>query len=392
MTSWTSTIAWQAGNAQGVLLVGTLIQTMIFLNNEDYAFPNYQGTLLAFAAILIGITGTIFGSKVLPYWQNAVFLFHVLAFFAWLVPVWVYAPKATHHQVWFEWDTLAGWNNIGLAVMIGQLTGISNNVGIDTCAHMSEETKNANKTVPMAMLACYLINFIITFPAFVTICYAIPDLDAALNDPTAYPFLYVLQQSMSTAWVTVIVVITVVILIASNIVYLAAVSRDLFAFARDRGVPFSSWLSKVHPRRHIPENAIITSSVISAILALIYIGSPTAFYALTSLLTVALLQCYTFSISCMLYRRIYLPHTLPPATWPLGKFGVPINAAAVIFGLYCFFWAFWPQSYPVTAEGFNWASPVYAAVLIFALGYFAVKARKQYFGPVTVVEGRRRTD
>jgi choline transport protein len=190
------------------------------------------------------VLGCCSDQKVLPYWQKAVFLFHVLAFFAWLVPVWVYAPKAPHHQVWFEWDTVAGWNRIGLAVMIGQLTGISNNVGIDTCAHMSEETENANRTVPMAMMACYLINFIITFQAFVTICHAIPDLGAAVNDPAAYPFLYVLQQCMSTARLTVIVVITVVILVASNIVYLAAVSRDLFAFARDRGVPFSFWLSK----------------------------------------------------------------------------------------------------------------------------------------------------
>lgn len=220
---------------------------------------------------------------------------------------------------------------MGLAVMVGQLTGISNNIGIDTCAHMSEETKNANRAVPRAMFATYLINFAITFPAFITVCYAMPDLEAALNDPTYYPFLYVLQQTMSTGWVTVIVVITCFLLMASNIVYLAAVSRDLFAFARDKGVPLSGWLSTVHPRRHVPQNAIILTSGSSAALALIYIGSPLAFYALTSLLTVALLQCYCISIGCVLWRRVYRPETLPPATWPLGRWGVPINALAVVF-------------------------------------------------------------
>lgn len=32
-------MAWQAGNAIGVFLVGTLIQSLISINNESYAFP-----------------------------------------------------------------------------------------------------------------------------------------------------------------------------------------------------------------------------------------------------------------------------------------------------------------------------------------------------------------
>jgi choline transport protein len=109
---------------------------------------------------------------------------------------------------------------------------------------------------------------------------------------------------------------------------------------------------------------------------------------LTSLLTVALLQCYCFSIGCVLWRRIYKPETLPPAAWPLGKWGSTINALAVVFCVYAFFWAFWPQVYPFTAVDFNWASPVYTFVLIGAMIYFVVKGKKKYFGPVTEVEGR----
>ena len=70
-------------------------------------------------------------------------------------------------------------------------------------------------------------------------------------------------------------------------------------------------LSQVHPKFHIPVNAVILTSVISFILSLIYIGSTVAFYAITSLLTVALLQCYMFSIGSILWRSVIIhPPTL----------------------------------------------------------------------------------
>jgi len=204
---------------------------------------------------------------------------------------------------------------------------------------MSEEVKNAAVSIPQSILAVFIINFILIFPAVLTVGYHITDLQGALNDSTTYPAIWVLRQAMGTAWITVVLVVILVLNVASNIVYLAAVTRDLFAFARDNGLPFSKWLSTVNEKRVIPVNATIFSSVIAILLSCIYIGSPVAFYAITSLATVSLLQCYCLSIGCLMWRRIYHPETLPPAKFSLGKYGVPINGLAVIYSLYCFFWA-----------------------------------------------------
>lgn len=70
---------------------------------------------------------------------------------------------------------------------------------------------------------------------------------------------------------------------------------------------------------------------------------PVAFYAITALSTIALLQCYCLSIACVLWRRVVHPETLPPAEFSLGRWGVPINALAVVYSLWAFFWACWPQ-------------------------------------------------
>lgn len=99
------------------------------------------------------------------------------------------------------------------------------------------------------MVWAYMLNFVLSFPAVLTLVFAIPGgedgLNAALNDPSLYPCVYILRQTMSKTCMTLFLAATCVVLTFSNISYQAAVSRDLFAFARDRGVPFPDWFARV---------------------------------------------------------------------------------------------------------------------------------------------------
>ncbi|KAG6012157.1 hypothetical protein E4U54_007695 [Claviceps lovelessii] len=390
LTGWTSTLAWQAGNAQGIFLVGTLIQAIITINNIHYEAAYWHGTLLVMAISLIALAANVYGARLLPHWQNIVFVVHIAAYFAVLAPVWVNAPQVESTQVWSDFENSGGWSSMSLAILIGQMPGITAQVGIDTAAHMSEEVRDAAKTIPRVMMITFAINASLTWVTLITMAYHIPDIAKALADPTTYPAVSVLRSAMSLPWLNVVLVVITLLLMFGNLSYLAAVSRDLFAFARDRGLPLSRWISRVDKTRGIPTNACIVSAGLSILLSLTYIGSPVAFYAITSLCIVALLQCYCLSIGCMLYRRLYHPETLPYARFSLGRYGVLINAWAVVSSLWGFFWCFWPQVYPVTAGGFNWSSPIFVSVLFIAMTYYAITGRHNYHGPVVLVEGRKR--
>lgn len=100
---------------------------------------------------------------------------------------------------------------------------------------------------------------------------------------------------------------------------------------------------QVDTKRHVPTNALVASGGFTTILSLIYIGSPTAFYAIVSLFVVSILQCYLFSIGSILWRRVYHPASLPPTQWSLGRWGVAVNSMAVVYATWAWFWAFWPQ-------------------------------------------------
>jgi choline transport protein len=72
---------------------------------------------------------------------------------------------------------------------------------------MSEEVRDAASSVPRAMIAVYVINFCLIFPAVLTVAYHIPSIEDALADPTLYPTIYVLRQAMSPAWLTVMLTV-----------------------------------------------------------------------------------------------------------------------------------------------------------------------------------------
>lgn len=242
------------------------------------------------------------------------------------------------------------------------------------------------------MIIAYIVNIFFSFSAIIAVLYGIPGgtegITRALNDLSTYPVIYVLRQSMSKASLTALIAGLIVIFTASNIDYLAAVSRDLFAFARDDGVPLSKWIANVDAEKHVPVNALVTSGLIATVMSLIYLGSSTAFYALTSLFLVAILQCYMFSIGSILWRRVAHPESLPPCDWSLGRWGIPINSAALIYNFWAFFWSFWPQTASPNAGDFNWAIALFGVIVLGSGIYYIGWARKVYTGPVALVEGR----
>jgi choline transport protein len=87
---------------------------------------------LSFAAILLSYAVTNYGTRSLPYWQIPVFVISIMCYFAYIIPVWINSPKASHSEVWTGFANEGGWSSMGLAVLVGQLSGIGMQTGVDT--------------------------------------------------------------------------------------------------------------------------------------------------------------------------------------------------------------------------------------------------------------------
>ena len=73
--------------------------------------------------------------------------------------------------------------------------------------------------------------------------FAATDLTAATT--VAFPFVWVLQNSLSTAGAMAITALMFILVVMIETSCYASTSRQTFAFARDDGLPFSTWMKKV---------------------------------------------------------------------------------------------------------------------------------------------------
>ena len=257
-----------------------------------------------------------------------------------------------------------------------------------TDQEVAEEISDAGKVVPQSMVWSFFLNIPLTFGLLISYLFCIDDVSEALSSPTGYPFIYVFQNATgSSAGATGLTVVVLLLLIFILTSCFASTSRQLFAFARDNGMPFSDWLARVNPIWQVPGNSILVSCFFTVAMSLINIGSTVAFNAVLSLGVVALMTTYGISISCVLLKRIR-GEPFIPARWSLGKAGIYVNAIAMMYIAQSFFWSFWPNGYEPTAQTFNWAVVLFVGVMgIASLEYF-VHAKKYYEGPVMKVEGR----
>ena len=112
---------------------------------------------------------------------------------------------------------------------------------------MSEEIQNTAIVVPRSIIWSAFLNSIIGASIYIAILFYMGDVDAASNTEYMYSFIEVLFQALhSTAGRAVILAILIIVDLGLVVGVVAALSRMLWSFARDRGVPGWRQISKVN--------------------------------------------------------------------------------------------------------------------------------------------------
>lgn len=256
---------------------------------------------------------------------------------------------------------------------------------------MAEETKHASTVIPKAMITSYHVNAATGFVMLVTYCFTLVDYATTLDSPAGQfgvPFVQVfINATGSIGGGTAMVAIICVLQTFGCYNWMASNARQIFAFARDRGLPFGSWIAKVDQAGTYPINSILCVWGFVVLITLITLGSIVAFYALTSLQILSLMFTYLVSLSCIIWRRLF-GDPLPTSPWTLGRFALPINILGWLYCLYMVVFLPWPVALPVTPQSFNWASVMFAGIMFLSALYYLIWARKVYKGPVVQVRPR----
>lgn len=127
-----------------------------------------------------------------------------------------------------------------------ELDPFSVELDIELSCIAGEEVKNAATVVPKSMVLGILISGVFAFAFSIAILFSIGDMTAALSTPTNYPIIEIFKNATQSNRATNAMVAALVSsMMFSTFGLVASASRLTWAFARDKGLPFSSYFSHV---------------------------------------------------------------------------------------------------------------------------------------------------
>ncbi|MFJ4263981.1 APC family permease [Paenarthrobacter nicotinovorans] len=245
--------------------------------------------------------------------------------------------------------------------------------GFDTASSLGEETKDPKRTAPKAILRAVTASFLLGGLLLLGGILAAPDLSdpkiGAADGGLQYIVLSVLGGPFGKAFLVCIVVAVVVCTLAVH----AAAIRMMFAMARDNNLPFSRQLSKVHPTRKTPTVAAIVIGVVAVIPLIVNISQPAIFTILSSISIVLIYLSYLLVTVPMLRRRFLKKWPLKDdgseVGFSLGKWGLPINILAVLWGGAMTLNLVWPRpeiynSVPPFEWYLQWGGVIFVAAVV----------------------------
>jgi len=202
--------------------------------------------------------------------------------------------------------------------------------GYDASAHMAEETYLARMNSAWGVFLSVAVSAVVGYISLLALTNSIPPDKIADTANAPYAVLFIAQNALQPFFANVIAVIIGVAMWLCGLSSITSMARMWFAFARDEGMPGSSYLKRVSHRWRTPANAIIVTSVIAWLIT----AYSAAFSVIVSMSTTALYLAYAIPVylNWRNKRRGQGEFTTKEtAPWSLGRWGPAINVV-------CFLW------------------------------------------------------
>jgi amino acid transporter len=138
--------------------------------------------------------------------------------------------------------------------------------------------------------------------------------------------------------------------------------------ARDNNLPAGKHLARVDPRTKTPIIPAVLIGALAIIILVVNIRQPQIFVVITSIAIIMIYIAYLLVTLPMLRARLagrWRPEDTPQGYFSLGRWGLPVNIAAVVWGLFMAINLAWPRASIYNAtEPFHWYLKWGAALFI----------------------------
>lgn len=249
--------------------------------------------------------------------------------------------------------------------------------------HLSEEALNPRKSVPIGILSSIFVCWIVGWVICIVACVAIKDGDvgAVLESSTGLAMAQIIYDALGKSWAVAFMSLIAFAQYLMGASILIAASRQVWAFARDDGLPFFHNIVKViNPRIKVPVRATIFSGCLSLILGLLILIDTTAANALFSLAVAGNYLAWGMPVLLVL-----LPvgrSRFKPGPFYLGSFWTEIiHITTVVWVVYVIIMCMFPDNMSVSSSTMNYTCVINVGIWLLSLVYYFVHGYKKFSGP-----------
>lgn len=242
--------------------------------------------------------------------------------------LWVAKGSPDGHGLEFlgSTETLPG-QPLWYAIVLAALIGVYTLVGFEAAADMGEETVNARRAIPRAIILSVVISSALGMLTLIGFTLAIPDLASVQASPV--PLAEIAFYWLGETMTAVLLLVVVFSMFALTVVAAAASSRLIFAMARDNLLPGSTALRRVNPGTKTPVIALVVSLVICLALMSYGYANGNAFGTLVGAATLLPYLVYLLTVVAYGLRRRRMAAL--PESFSLGRWATPVFLAALVW-------------------------------------------------------------
>lgn len=404
-------LSYVVGNTNSIALVGALcsvdygfaqelLSVVVIAKDGDFEITPAKSYGVFAACVLAHIALTCISSKHCASLQTTSVVMNIVLIVLFIVALPIGASRGEFKKaswVFGHFDNLTdfpmGWNQLSQA----WLPAIWTIGAFDSCVHMSEECSNATKTVPFGIItsisACGIFGFIL----MIVTCFCIQSDDIEnqiLGTKFGQPMAQIIYDAFETvpgqgkkvAMAMMILIAIGQFLMGASI--LTAISRQIFAFARDNGLPMSWWIKKVNKKLSVPIHAVITGGLASIVVGLLCLIGDAAASALFTLYVAG--NYFAWGMPTFL-RLLWMKEKFRPGPFFLGEFWSRVNGwVSTCFIAFTIVMVMFPTNKNPDKDTMNYTCVITPGVWILSLGYYMIYAKKVYHGPAktAVVPGQ----
>ncbi|KAM0130824.1 hypothetical protein ACHAO1_007689 [Botrytis cinerea] len=392
-------MCWLAGymNVLGYISIyastiyaATLILGAICSINTDSVFvaTKYQNYGMFAATTLLTFAMTCVPSQTLSRLNMFYIFLQFAMLFALIVALAAGTPSELKNSASFvfaDFQNTGFWTNNGWAFMLSFLTPVWVVSGFESAATIAEEASNAAKAVPFAMVSSLVTATVTGWAVIITIAFCMgTDVIGIVTSPLGQPLAQIAFNSLGKSGSVALLVFLWISSVANCSILMVAASRETFAFARDHGLPFSSYL-RVLSSNKTPIRAISFVALCTLTEGLLMLVNTIAINSIFNLAIMGLYFAYCMPlVSRLLFRNF------TPGVWYMGDKISYISAVySVVWMTFIFVLLLFPSYEDPNADEMNYAVVVLGFVLVFCTAYYWCPkyGGKTFFkGPVRTID------